>query len=207
MPLTDVQIHFVERINEKYQEEKKLSHLFHRLDGPQKAYVSKMNHSERRELLLSLENGYIEELVPDEDLSDLDEEIQKHIHLQLPLLQKHQEQIADFKSKRKRNRLLHQLSEGQRNWILGFNAAEQNEILESLTNFQYSINKLKGLPISDEIIKQVQLNLPLLNRQQAEIMIAKQKVNEAVSSDVTITFGMLMDRHLQTLRAGPEKGM
>ena len=206
LPLTDVQIHFVERINERYQEEKRLSHLFHRLDGPQKAYVSKMNHTERRELLLSLENGYIEELVPDEDLSDLDEEIQKHIHLHLPLLQKHQEQIADFKSKRKRNRLLNQLSEGQRNWILGFNAAEQNEILESLNQTSnYSINKLKGLPISDEIIKQVQLNLPLLNRQQAEIMIAKQKVNEAVNSDATITFGMLMDRHLQTLRAVREK--
>ena len=124
----------------------------------------------------------------------------------MPLLQKHQEQIADFKSKRKRNRLLNQLSEEQRNWILGFNAAEQNEILESLNQTSnYSINKLKGLPISDEIIKQVQLNLPLLNRHQAEIMIAKQKVNEAVNSDATITFGMLMDRHLQTLRAVREK--
>ena len=124
----------------------------------------------------------------------------------MPLLQKHQDQIADFKSKRKRNRLLNQLSEGQRNWILGFNAAEQNEILESLNQISnYPINKLKSLPISDEIIKQVQLNLPLLNRQQVEIMIAKQKVNEAVNSDATITFGMLMDRHLQTLRAVREK--
>ena len=206
LPLTDVQIHFVERINERYQEEKKLSHLFHKLDGPQKAYVSKMNHSERRELLLTLENGYIEELVPDEDLLDLDEEIQKHINLQLPLLQKHQEQIVAFKSKRKRNRLLHQLSKEQRNWIVGFHPAEQNEILESLNQpSNYVINKLKALPISEEIIKQVKLNLPLLNRHQAEIMVAKQKVNEAVNSDVTITFGMLMDRHLQTLRAVREK--
>ena len=206
LPLTDVQIHLIERINARYQEEKKLSHLFHKLDGPQKAYVSKMNATERRELLLSLENGYIEELVPDEDLSDLDEEIQKHIKLQLPLLQKQQEQIVAFKLKRKRNRLLNRLSEEQRNWVAGFNPAEQNEILESLNQTpNYSINKLKGLPISDEIIKQVQLNLPLLNRHQAEIMIAKQKINEAVNSDVTITFGMIMDRHLQTLRAVREK--
>ena len=77
-----------------------------------------------------------------------------------------------------------------------FNTAEQNEILENLNQISnYPINKLKSLPISNEIFKQVQLNLPLLNRQQVEIPIAKQKVNEAVNSDATITFGMLMDRH------------
>ena len=206
LPLTDVQIHLVERINERYQEEKKLSHLFHKLDGRQKAYVSKMNHSERRELLLSLENGYIEELIPDEDLSNLDEEIQKHILLQLPLLQKHQEQIVAFKSKMKRNRLLEQLSEEQREWVLGFIPAEQTEILESLNqSSNYVINKLKALSISEEIIKQVELNLPLLNRHQAEIMVAKQKIYEAVNSEATITFGMLMDRHLETLQAVREK--
>lgn len=202
LPLTDVQIHLIERINERYQEEKKLSHLFHKLDGPQKAYVSKMNHSERRELLLSLENGYIEELIPDEDLSNLDEEIQKHIQLQLPLLQKHQEQIVAFKSKMKRNRLIEQLSEEQREWVLGFIPAEQTEILESLNqSSNYVINKLKALSISEEIIKQVELNLPLLNRHQAEIMVAKRKIYETVNSDATITFEMLMDRHIHTLRA------
>ena len=59
--------------------------------------------------------------------------------------------------------------------------------------------------ISDEIFKQVQLNLPLLNRHQAEIRIAKQKIHEEINGDATITFGMLMDRHLYTLRAVREK--
>ena len=43
LPLLDSQIHLVERINERYQDDKRLSQLFERLSGPQKAYVSRMN--------------------------------------------------------------------------------------------------------------------------------------------------------------------
>ena len=73
LPLLDRQIHLVEKINERYKEEKKLSRLFDRLDSKQKAYVSKMNQKERRELLLSLENGFIAELIPDEEIPAFDE--------------------------------------------------------------------------------------------------------------------------------------
>ena len=83
-------------------------------------------------MLLSLDNGYIEELVPDEDLSELDEEIQKHMELGLPMLEKQQERIIAFKLKMKRNKALNQLTAEQRDWVFKFNSKEQDEILENL---------------------------------------------------------------------------
>ncbi|WP_428912351.1 hypothetical protein [Niallia sp. Krafla_26] len=162
LPLTDNQIHLIEKINERYKEEKRLSHLFDRLNGPQKAYVSRMKSKERRELLLSMENGYIGELIPDEDLADLDESIKTHIQLGLPLLKKHQDQIKVFKLNLKRNKMLDQLKEKQKNEGLEFNRKEHHVILENLRQPpHYSINKMKTLPINEKIVKQVQLNLPL----------------------------------------------
>ena len=206
LPLLDRQIHLVEKINVSYKEEKKLSRLFDRLDSRQKAYVSKMNQNERRELLLSLENGFIAELIPDEELPDFDECIKKQIELQLPLLKEQQEIIKDYKIKKKREKYLNRLTEEQKNWFLEFNLTEQNEILEKVNETPYyKINQVKVLPISEEIITQLQFNLPLLNRHLTEIRFAKVKINELKNANSSITFGMLMDRHLETLRAIREK--
>jgi len=206
LPLLDRQIHLVEKINVRYKEEKKLSRLFDRLDSKQKAYVSKMNQKDRRELLLSLENGFIDELIPDEEIPDFDECIKKQIELQLPLLKEQQEIIKDYKIKKKREKFLNRLTEEQKNWFLEFNLTEQNEILEKVNETPYyKINQVKGLPISKEIITQLQFNLPLLNRHLSEIRFAKIKINEMKNVDSGITFGMLMDRHLETLRAIREK--
>ena len=206
LPLLDRQIHLVEKINERYKEEKKLSRLFDRLDSKQKAYVSKMNQNERRELLLSLENGFIAELIPDEEIPDFDECIKKQIALQLPLLKEQQEIIKDYKIKKKREKFLNRLTEEQSKWFFEFNLTEQNEMLEkvNITPY-YTINQVKGLPISEEIITQLQFNLPLLNRHLSEIRFAKLKINEMKNENSTITFGVLMDRHLETLRAVREK--
>ena len=196
----------VEKINVRYKEEKKLSRLFDRLDSKQKAYVSKMNQKDRRELLLSLENGFIDELIPDEEIPDFDECIKKQIELQLPLLKEQQEIIKDYKIKKKREKYLNRLTEEQKNWFLEFNLTEQNEILEKVNETPYyKINQVKGLPISEEIITQLQFNLPLLNRHLTEIRFAKVKINELKNANSSITFGMLMDRHLETLRAIREK--
>ena len=206
LPLLDRQIQLVEKINVNYIEEKKLSDLFDRLDSQQKAYVSKMNHKERRELLLSLENGFIAELIPDEEIPDFDEGIKKQIELQLPLLKEQQEIIKDYKIKKKREKFLNRLTEEQTKWFFEFNLTEQNEMLEkvNITPY-YTINQVKGLPISEEIITQLQFNLPLLNRHLSEIRYAKVKINEMKNETSTITFGVLMDRHLETLRAVREK--
>ena len=206
LPLLDRQIQLVEKINVNYIEEKKLSDLFDRLDSQQKAYVSKMNQKERRELLLSLENGFIAELIPDEEIPDFDEGIKKQIELQLPLLKEQQEIIKDYKMKKKREKFLNRLTEEQTKWFFEFNLTEQNEMLEkvNITPY-YTINQVKGLPISEEIITQLQFNLPLLNRHLSEIRYAKVKINEMKNETSTITFGVLMDRHLETLRAVREK--
>ena len=206
LPLLDRQIHLVEKINERYKEEKKLSRLFDRLDSKQKAYVSKMNQKERRELLLSLENGFIAELIPDEEIPDFDECIKKQIELQLPLLKEQQEIIKDYKIKKKREKFLNRLNEEQKNWLLEFNLSEQNEMLEKVNETPYyTLNQMKALPISDEIITQLQLELPLLKRHLSEIRFAKLKINEMKNENSSITFGVLMDRHLETLRAVREK--
>ena len=206
LPLLDRQIQLVEKINVSYKEEKKLSRLFDRLDSQQKAYVSKMNQKERRELLLSLENGFIAELIPDEEIPDFDECIKKQIELQLPLLKEQQGIIKDYKIKKKREKFLNRLTKEQTKWFFEFNLTEQNEMLEkvNITPY-YTINQVKGLPISEEIITQLQFNLPLLNRHLNEIRFAKLKINEMKNENSNITFGVLMDRHLETLRAVREK--
>ena len=206
LPLLDRQIQLVEKLNVSYKEEKKLSRLFDHLDSKQKAYVSKMNQKDRRELLLSLENGFIDELIPDEEIPDFDEGIKRQIELQLPLLKEQQEIIREYKMKKKREKFLNRLSEEQKNWFLTFNLTEQNEMLGKLNETPYyTLDQLKGLHISDEIITQLQCDLPLLNRHLSEIRFARVKINELKNAHSRITFGMLMDRHLETLRAVREK--
>ena len=206
LPLLDSQIHLIKKINETYKEEKKLSRLFDSLDSNQKAYVSKMNQKERRELLLSLENGFIAELIPDDEIPDTEESIKKQIELQLPLRKEQQERIYDYKMKKKREKLFERLTAEQKNTLLKFNVKEQHELLEKLNEpSYYTLNQLKGLPIDEEIINQLQLELPLLTRHLSEIRLAKVKMNELKNADSLITFGMLMDRHLETLRAVREK--
>ena len=141
LPLLDRQIQLIEKINVNYKEEKKLSDLFDRLDSRQKAYVSKMNHKERRELLLSLEKGFIAELIPDEEIPDFDETIKKQIELQLPLLKEQQEIIKDYKIKKKREKFLNRLTEEQTNWFFEFNLTEQNEMLEKVNDNSLLHNK------------------------------------------------------------------
>ncbi len=132
--------------------------------------------------------------------------IKKQIELQLPLLKEQQEIINDYRIKRKREKFLSRLNEEQKKRFLEFNLTEQTEMLEKLDETPYyTLNQVKGLPISEEIITQLQFNLPLLNRHLSEIRFAKVKINELKNVNSSITFGILMDRHLETLRAVREK--
>lgn len=206
LPLTDNQIRYVEKIKVRYEEEKRLSRIFDGLDSNQKVYVSKMNRAERRELLLSLENGVIGELIPDNEIPDFDEGIKRHNELGLPLLKRQKDTIREFKIKRRKERFLIGLTEEQKAWFSSFPEHEQKEIVEKANEIPiYTLNHLKGLSVNDEVIKQLQFNFPLLNRHLVEIHIAKQKWNESKDDPLKISFGILMDRHLETLRAVREK--
>ena len=165
-----------------------------------------MNQRDRRELLLTLEDGVIVDLIPDEDLPDSDESIKKHIELQFPFLKKQKEKIKEFKINNRRKKFLNGLTEEQMNWFSTFLNDEQEEIIEKYNALPfYSLKQLKALSISEEIIKQVQYNFPLLKRHLSEIQMTKLKMNEYRNGFSNISFGILLDRHLETLRAVREK--
>ncbi len=114
LPLTDNQIRLIKKINENYEEEKRLSRIFDRLYIKQKAYVSKMSQKDRRELLLSLEIGVIGELIPDGDIPELDESIKHHLELQLPFLKRQKEMVREFKINKRREKFLNGLTDEQK---------------------------------------------------------------------------------------------
>ncbi|MBU8729735.1 hypothetical protein KM915_06660 [Cytobacillus oceanisediminis] len=205
LPLTDIQSNLVLRMHERYEEEKRLAKVFNGLNGDQKHFVSKMRYKERRELLLLLEDGYMEELIPDEELHLFDEDIQNHMKLKLPLIGKQQSKVNKIKASLKRVALLQKLDEKQKEWVLGYSENEQDEILRHLGDPIYYYNdKPESIPLSEEVQTHITLNLPLLNRQLREIHIMKQQIKEEASNS-SITLGTLMDRHLGTLRAVREK--
>lgn len=98
LPLTDNQIELVKRIHTRYEEEKKLSHLFQRLSIDQQQFILKMSQGDRRELLLLTEDGLAESLFPDEDFPEYDWFTQKQVELGLPLLKRQQQNIDNQKS-------------------------------------------------------------------------------------------------------------
>lgn len=205
LPLTDLQINLVERIHERYEEEKRLAAVFNELNGEQKHFVSKMRYKERRELLLSLEAGYTEELVPDEEMDFYDEDIQNHMKLKLPLLHHQQLRVKQIRAVIRRKHKMMKLDDKQKEWVLQFPIDEQDELLNNLGKPAYYLPETnQRIPLSPEILKNIELKLPLLRRQLKEIHLTKQQIKEEAENK-GMTLGILMDRHLDTLRAVREK--
>ncbi|WP_227938578.1 hypothetical protein [Alkalihalobacillus deserti] len=176
LPLSDNQIALVERINARYEEEKKLSFLFQRLNIKQQQFVSKMNPEDRRELLLSIEDGIVEGFFQDEEISEYEETTQRQIQLHLPLLERQKVEVKEWKLAKKRQEQLHSLTLEQREFVLSFTKEEQEALLDRVQKpLYYSIESIKNLPLDARIKKQVELNLPLLKEQLYKINVAQNR--------------------------------
>jgi hypothetical protein len=170
LPLSDNQIALVERIHTQYEEEKKLSTLFQRLNIEQQRFVAKMHQKDRRELLLSIEDGFAEGFFPDEDVSEYSETIQMHFKLHLPLLEKQKQEMREWKTAKKRQERLQALTPEQREFVLTLSEEEQNELLGEIQKpLYYSLESIKNLSIDPRIKKQVELRLPLIKKQIYEV--------------------------------------
>ncbi|WP_332695532.1 hypothetical protein [Halalkalibacter lacteus] len=177
LPLSDNQIKLVERINARYEEEKKLSFLFQRLNINQQQFVSKMNQEDRRELLLSIEDGCAEGFFPDEEILEYEETTQRQIQLHLPLLERQKQEVREWKLAKDRQEQLHSLTPEQREFILSFSKEDQAALLDTVQKpLYYSIESIKNLPLETRIKKQVELNLPLLKEQIYQINVAQNRL-------------------------------
>jgi hypothetical protein len=177
LPLSDNQIHLVERIHTRYEEEKKLASLFQRLTIDQQQFVSKLNQEDRRELLLSTQDGFAESFLYIEDLSEFNEALQRQIQLNLPLLERQKQTIEEWRLTKKREAALHALTPEQQEFILSFGKETQAALLDQIHKpLYFSYESINNLPLDDTIKKQVELKLPLLKEQIYQIHLAQNKI-------------------------------
>ncbi|KHF38443.1 hypothetical protein [Halalkalibacter okhensis] len=176
LPLSDNQINLVERIHTRYEEERKLASLFQRLTIEQQQFVSKQNQEDRRELLLSIEEGHAESFLDIEDLSEFNETLLKQLHLNLPLLERQKQMIEEWQRTKKREKALYALTLEQQQFILTLSKEKQAALLDQIHKPLYFIyEEIKNLPLDDQIKKQVDLKLPLLKEQIYQIHLAQNK--------------------------------
>ncbi len=177
IPLTDNQINLVERIHTTFEQERKLASLFQRLTIEQQQFVSKLNQKDRRELLLSIEEGYAESFLHLEDLSEYSETLQKQIQLNLPLLERQKQSVEEWRLAKKRETAFNALTLEQQQFILSLSKEEQTVLLDQIHKpLFYHYDSIKNLPLDDRIKQQVELQLPLLKEQMYQIAQAQNKV-------------------------------
>ncbi|MFC0559220.1 hypothetical protein [Halalkalibacter alkalisediminis] len=183
LPLSDHQIALVERLHARYEEEKKLSSLFQRLTIEQQQFVSKLNQEDRRELLLSTEDGLAHCFFLEDDLSEYEETTRRQIELHLPLLERQKQEISAWKLAKQRQEQLHSLTSEQREFVLSCSNKDQDALLDRVRKpLYYSIESIQKLPLDARIKKQIELKLPLLDEQVYQINVVQNRQQNILGS-------------------------
>jgi hypothetical protein len=181
---------------------------------------------ERDELLVKFEQGDLFNLNPYLHL-EVPEVIRKQVELELPLTDKQISIITKLLEEHKRKQRLDELEQRlkstydslnteQKDFIAKLNRPDKIELLKEIGKIKddYNIEYLRTTNISQEILKQIELGLPLLERQEysVELLMSKSRIGKnsiqrprhygdyTTGKSLDINYETLLRKHLVTLR-------